>query len=713
MRNFWGAISGEHRRRRRETSGSIYVLALLLMGITGFAWLAYSLRASAATSPMHLVRLNVIADAGMVRIEITADGSFNDATIEQITRGRETVIRVRGARSALLANYAIENELARGVRTISSERDGEPFVDVVIATGNGATVAQKKNFNRLIIGIASDFARLRRHAPASPGAELARRETSITRPTTATATAPNARASSSKTSSEGVNISPRAEQVVNTNVAASSNVPAADSSPTQSLPVFHGRTIWSEVAVASPYLPPLNLSAVPRLYWQTPSSAGGAVSTSIASFIPMTLETPGASRGVWVPGTTTSVKDEVGGKPLGPGVLRPSFLFGARYDDNYFYRSTTGRQTGIFIFSPRLEYEVPGERRAFRFAYETPLRYLTKGKWLTSHFLDFDSRVNLTRSVRLSLRDHFVNSPLDPREYDPAGEVYIVGDTFTRNDAALRLEFGVNSRNRIAADIGYNIVDWSDNRIAAAPLFINYDELTWGATFEHDFSEQTVGLAQFSTTYTNSTAPLRPQFNGLSNGRRYDFELGLRTQMSATSGLAVRAGYERSLFHNAPGGNDFSGLIFDLTFRNNLTEKTAFEFASLRKTQVSTFNLEGGNARLVSTGASARVEHLLSEAWKLAVGANYQRLGFPIAVVRNSTASGGLFVGDFAGSFRTDNLYGFSAEAGYRWSEFVRSRLVYDFLRRDSTLPVLTFNRNRLSLVLEFGRRKDVRGRPF
>jgi hypothetical protein len=137
------------------------------------------------------------------------------------------------------------------------------------------------------------------------------------------------------------------------------------------------------------------------------------------------------------------------------------------------------------------------------------------------------------------------------------------------------------------------------------------------------------------------------------------------------------------------------------------------ELASLRKTQVSAFNLEGGNARLVTTGGSLRLERQQTGSIKLGFGVNYQRLDFPAAVVAASTASGGVPVGAFAGEKRRDNLYGFTVDAAYQSTELLRIRVAYSFSRRDSTLPVLTFNRNRLSLIFDIGRRNDVRGRPF
>jgi hypothetical protein len=322
-------------------------------------------------------------------------------------------------------------------------------------------------------------------------------------------------------------------------------------------------------------------------------------------------------------------------------------------------------------------------------------------------------RADITSSIRLGVRDHFVRSPLDPREYDPAGEVYIVGDTFTRNDFDARFDFSLGQRSRLGLDLGSNIVRWSRSHIAGAPLFIDYDEMIAGLSYERDISEETTAVASFTFTDTDSFAPLRSQFNGLNAHRRYALEIGGRTRVSDTSGVALRVGYERSDYRNAPDANNFRGLIFDLLYRSDLSEKTNFQLAALRKTQVSAFNLEGGNARLVTTGGTARLETAATENVKVALGLNYQQLGFPVAIVPDSTASGGVFVGAFAGEHRKDHLYGFNLEAAYRLSELLRARLVYSFSRRDSTIPVFTFNTNRLSLVFELGRRNDARGRPF
>ncbi|HKR02001.1 MAG TPA: hypothetical protein VJT09_15075, partial [Pyrinomonadaceae bacterium] len=412
-------------------------------------------------------------------------------------------------------------------------------------------------------------------------------------------------------------------------------------------------------------------------------------------------------------GTSVSDKDEVGGRAFGSGYLRPSFQLGATFDDNFFYRSATGRELGVFTFAPRLEYEIPGPERGLRLSLESRLRRLTNGEWANGHTLDFDARFDVTPFFRLALREHFVRSPLDAREYDPSGETYIVGDTFNRNDAGIRAEYQLSERSRLALEAGYNIVRWSEDHIASAPLFIDYDQYSAGVAYDRDISEETTATLAFTFGDGRSDAPLRPQFDGLSNLRRYLFEIGARTQVSETSGMLFRVGFERDEFRNAPEANEFSGLVFDLRFRRDLTPNTNFELAGLRKVQVSAFNLEGGNARLLSTGGAARLETTQWESLRLALGLDYQQLNFPLAIVPTSTASGGVFVGGFAGERRKDHLYGFSLEASYRFSELLNTRLVYSFSRRDSTIPVLTFNRNRLSLVFEIGRRNPVRGRPF
>ena len=695
---------------RRRVSSSCLLLVLLALSLTLFTPLA-GYRSAADTGLIQLVRLNISKDTGLVRIEITADGSLSEATIEQLSRGRQTVIRIRGARSLLRHSYEVGDEIAREVRTLTGERDGEPYVDVLIALGDGATVAQKRSFNRLVIGVAADFAHLRRNRPAA--GELAK--VSPDKSIATAASAPRLAASVNNSASAPPWVVDANGHVIV--LAETSDAPGAKTSlqVNASAPptIFRGRTIWNSLSDNSLRLSRLNAAGFSPMFFVPQTGVTAASSAGLMNFVGMTLEPPGAQRGVWVPGTTVAERDEVGGKVLGPGFLRPSVLLGATYDDNFFYRSGVGRNLGVFTLAPRLEYELPGTEKALRLAYEAQLRRLTNGKWANGHFLDFDTRFNLTPFLRLSLRDHFARSALDPHEYDSAGEVYIVGDTFNRNDAELRFDYSLNARSRLALGGSYNIVRWSKEHIAAAPLFIDYDELSGKISFERDISEESTFVAGFNYTSGLADAPLRPQFDGLNNVRRFQLHLGGRTQVTETSGATFFVGFERSLFRNAPSLNNYSGLIFDLRFRRSLTANTNFELAALRKTQVSAFNLEAGNARLLSTGAAARVENDWTENLKLGLALNYQQLGFPVAIVPNSTASGGVFVGQFAGERRKDHLYGFSLEAAYRWSDLMKTRFAYVFSRRDSTIPVFTFNRNRLSLIFEIGRRNDVKGRPF
>lgn len=706
MRKRSGVMSvGQYYRRRRMTVACLS--AALLLSFLGVV-LSLDLFQTSADATMQLVRLNVNQDSGMVRIEITADGSFSDAVIEQSSRGRETLIRIRGARSLLRPSYTVDDQLARGVRIVPGERDGEPYVDVLISLGEGATLAQKKSFNRLVIGIAADFAQLRRRKPTDGAAELARRENKNPSVASAPLPAPHATAPVS----EAVETSGASS--VNNVAQAAVTQEAGTASLSSALPQasLRSRPLWS--GLVGPRLRFDRSGDFNAAHGSPQTGSGAAVGQpAIFNFNLMAIDAPGADRGVWVPGTTTSTEDEFGGRKLGAGILRPSFLFGALFSDNYFYRSAIGRNMGIFALYPRIEFEVPGEARALRMAYEAKLRKLTNGKWANGQQFDFDMRADLSPSIRIGVRDHFVRSPLDTREYDPAGEVYIVGDTFNRNDFGARADFTFGQRNHLGLEAGSNIVRWSKSSIAGAPLFIDYDEIMAALSYERDMSEQTTALVAFTYTDANSLAPKRPQFNGLSNHRSYALETGLRTQFNETSGVSLRVGYERSDYRNAPSPNNFRGLIFNLSYRNDLTEKTNLQFAALRKTQVSAFNLEGGNARLVTTGGSVRLETAVTESLRIGLSPYYQHLGFPMGIVPNSTASGGVFVGNFAGERRTDHLYGFNVEGAYRMSELLRARLLYSFSRRDSTIPVFTFNTNRLSLIFELGRRNDVRGRSF
>jgi len=694
---------------RKRPSRSALLACLLMLCLSGFALLS-DFKGTAATGPMQLVRLNISTESGLVKIEVVADGSFDEATVEHFTRGSESVFRVRGARSLLRQNYEINETVAHDVRTVAGESNGEPYVDVAVTLGDGATVAERKSFNRLVIGVAADFARLRHHSSST---DVAKARIENVKPS-AQASAATLPVIANHVESTTTEMNP----LPASNYSASDPVPS-DALPTPALTasvpptVFRGRTIWTRFPAPSFQFSRAYAASFLPMFFQQSNGLNSAAQTTSENFINVMLQPPGAKLGAWIPGTTAAEKDTVGGKALGKGYLRPSFLLGAAYSDNYFYRSPIGRHMGIFTFNPRLEYELPGATRALRLAYEPRLRRLTNGKWANGQVFDFDSRFDLASYFRLALRNHFIRSALDPREYDPAGEVYIVGDTFNRDDVALRAEYKIGQRSRLAFDGDYNLVRWDTSKIAVAPLFINYTEASSGGTFERDISEDTTLLATFTFTNGVSSAPLRPRFNGLNDFHRYDIEVGGRVRVSEASGATFKVGFERDIFRNAPRANNFSGLIFDLRFRRDFGARTNLELAALRKTQVSAFNLEGGNARLVSTGGDARVESSWTQNLKFALGINYQQLGFPVAVVPTTTASGGLFIGQFAGERRKDHLYGFSWETSYTFSDLLKTRFGYSFLRRDSTIPLFTHNRNLFSLVFEVGRRNDPKGRPF
>ncbi|MBV9210089.1 MAG: hypothetical protein JOZ52_05645, partial [Acidobacteria bacterium] len=483
MRNRFDPITDKRKMRGRKATARLTVcVALCCLLAGGCVWLAERVLAQEEIAPpaVELVRLNVTSDSGMVRIEIVADGSLAETTIEQHTRGGEAVVRIRGARSLLRASYAIDESVARGVRTLAGESRGEPFVDILISMNEGATLAQKKSFNRLVIGIATDFAALRRKSSSQEANASARREAVTTAGTTravSVSSAPVSDAMPSRTAEASARTNAQAVTQPNSQIASPSsiNTPSTVNEPiaTATIPapvqVFRGRAIWGNLRSASTSVARLNLRGLaPFFFDATDNGATPPAQAESLSFFPMFLEAPGVGVGNWLPGTTVAVTDQAGGRTLGKGYLRPLFRFGGGFDDNFFYRSQTGRNIGVFSFVPRLEYEIPGDRNGMRLAYEARLRRLTNGEWANGHVADFDSRVSLGSSVKFALRDHFIRSALDPREYDASGETYIVGDTFWRNDGALRFEFLTGQRARVALDLGYNLVRWDEGRIAGS-----------------------------------------------------------------------------------------------------------------------------------------------------------------------------------------------------------------------------------------------------
>ena len=326
-------------RRCRAARFAVSLVAFLSIPLYGFL-LPSSFSGTAAAGPMQLVRLNIVSEAGFVRIEITADGSFEDAAVEHYSRGRQTVIRIRGARSLLRQSYAVGDALASEVRTIAGEHDGEPYVDVMITLGDGATIAQKKIFNRLVIGVAADFASLRRRAPASAStASVATaRPSSTEKGTVQTAALPvtdqlNERV---RAAAEIGPQRPAVNYAVSATPAQTTGTTPVLASAAAPQTIFRGRTIWNGLPASSFRFTGGSTNGFAPAFFLPSGNTAAAPPAGSINFLPMTMQPPGATPGVWVPGTTAAERDEVGGRPFGGGFLRPSIQLGATYDDNYF-----------------------------------------------------------------------------------------------------------------------------------------------------------------------------------------------------------------------------------------------------------------------------------------------------------------------------------------------------------------------------------------
>ena len=161
MRNRLQRVSGAHPASSRRRKW-ICLLVFLLTVFFGSEWFADTERATATDAPpVHLVRLVLTTDDGFARIEIVADSALSETAIQRFTRGGETVIRIRGARSLLRPAYSASDIVMRNVRTSTGETNGEPFVDIAISLVQGDALAPRRSFNRLVIGITNEVARER------------------------------------------------------------------------------------------------------------------------------------------------------------------------------------------------------------------------------------------------------------------------------------------------------------------------------------------------------------------------------------------------------------------------------------------------------------------------------------------------------------------------------------------------------------------------
>ncbi|MDD5544207.1 MAG: hypothetical protein PHX83_13630 [Acidobacteriia bacterium] len=385
---------------------------------------------------------------------------------------------------------------------------------------------------------------------------------------------------------------------------------------------------------------------------------------SIQSYMNAAIDPPGSDT-VYLPGTTLGGAENnvLLGYKIGPGTLRPYVSFIYEYDSNFLGTNTNALGVSSYTLSPILEYEIPGETRDFRIAYNPVFRWIAGFSQPShiEHYLNFDSSVEATDWLRFSVRDHFVRGIFDSRQFDPGRELSFSSEPYLRNDIGGEVNVDVTEKDRLIGDADFNRLVF-DNRNNST--FFNYDTYSLSAGWLRDQWLTANFFARY--TYTKDITSGTNAAGRSGNTNSYEFGIN-KTFTDRTSGNFT-IGY-RTTSYNNQGLSNFHGWTARASLTKELNDRNVFDVAFLRSTSLSNFGI---NSYFVNDGVNARFQHS-GERYQLTFRGGFQRNQYPQDSILASTLGGVPVV--TLGPRRNDHLW----DAGVDLGIILNSQMIVDF----------------------------------
>jgi hypothetical protein len=415
------------------------------------------------------------------------------------------------------------------------------------------------------------------------------------------------------------------------------------------------------------------------------------------------MNAPGSEVTAFSPGSSIARDYLRGGIVLGRALLRPTFDIGLESDSNFLTTQAARGSTGLFTVAPGLELEVPALRSGFRLSYSPVMRFFNTSELPSSnlaHRFDGDFSTRLSPLLQLGVRWHGVRSTFDTLEFDPAREVFFSQQPFWRHDVAVQADYRLSERSSVGMTVSVNSVGFK-SQPSPQDFFFDYTTTIVGLGYSHRVTPRhTVRLGFEGGTNASLRAQnaLDPRLN---NFRLYQPGFTILSQLTPTMtgqlGVALRV----QRFPHAT--RSFTGPQISLSLEKSLSGNAAFSLSALHTTVLSAFNPEQGSAFAVSTGADARLSKRIGPNLSGTIGTDYQRLSFPVPVGARSSF-GGVSLGQFAGSRRSDDLLGARIEIAFRAHSLATLTVGYVFHERNSTLLPFAFERSRFKMGVTLGR---------
>jgi hypothetical protein len=416
----------------------------------------------------------------------------------------------------------------------------------------------------------------------------------------------------------------------------------------------------------------------------------------LSTYLDAAINPPGADV-VYLPGTTVT-----GGNPdhdiflgykVGPGSFRPYVTFLYEHDSNLYGRNTNVVASDSFTVSPILEYEIPGETRDFRIAYNPVFRWITNFSQPShiSHFLNFDSRVELSDRIRFALRDHFARGIFETLEFDPGRELNFSASPYFRNDVGAEVGIDLSEKNQLIGDADFDRVVF-DQRFN--DTFFNFDTYSFSAGWLRD----QWATANFFLRYTYMRTLTSGTNAAGRNGTENSYEFGLNKAFTDRTSGNFTVGYRETAYDNH-GLANFHSWIARASLTKQFNDRNSIDIAAMRGSSQSAF---GNNSFFVSNGLRGRYQWR-GDRFTLAFTGGYQRNNYPENSLFVSTIDGSTVI--TTGPRRHDSLYDAGADLGVVLNNKMVLIFGYAFEKRTANLgDPFNYNRHLFHVGFNLGR---------
>ncbi len=426
-----------------------------------------------------------------------------------------------------------------------------------------------------------------------------------------------------------------------------------------------------------------------------PSIAAPQQSAGASQPAPTITTSPGTDAAVYVPGSSVEQFRLMQSFRLGPILLRPSGRIHYFYESNLVASPAPDTATHAVLVEPTIEALIPVTQNGIRLDYSLLFRDYNNFdlRHKVAHHFNADSQFDFTPIFNLAVREHFTLSSLESFEFVPGREVIFSDAQFKRNDVSTQVNWDMTDNNSLSLRGDWNRVTFDESDTSGVRPFYDYDRYSVGGTYKRDISQRT-GVF-FNGAYLRDVAD---DARNVASSIGYETLAGVDSQITPLMSGQFSAGFRSQTFRGSKDQN-FRGAVLRGSLQKDLTSTIRIGVAGSRSTNISNFER---NAYYLTHGIGFTYQHELRPNLLLAVNPGYQRNSYPLPL----TPRPGISAQD-----RVDRIYDLIVAARYRLNALLGFEVRYDYIRRRSVLPELTFTNYRAGVSLLIGQKGITRGR--